>query len=393
MDFFSGVDAVLLLPTVAVVGVVAGFAAAGFAAAFLAARRSAVQPIPQDPHAETLVLAAVAADPACYARVAALRPDAFAVPAHRRDWQTIETNVAPFDPDAPDADPDSYQPGADAADLALLLDVAAAASDRVTLLRAGETVAGWWQDRQLYRGSADWVEGDDGTLLRRRQRPSLRRRALLATLGAAAAVVSLATNPHPELSWLWWCHLAALGVLTVVAAVVASVDFDTLLIDLETTFVGVLVAAVPAGAVAFSRDGVRPLLALAAVVVALVLLLKAAEWVTLWTFSGLARLRSLRARSAAFDAYVADRSALTSALGAGDLWLLPAAFGVPYLLFGSVTLLVAMLLVACVTALVGHVAALVRGRGRFAAFGPHLMWAWVGALAVLPVVEKAVFGR
>ena len=416
------------------------FALLAASAAHLAARRSVAQPLPQDVAAEAAVLAAVCARPDLYAKVSELTPEAFSDPLLRRAWVAVTELLAPPEPEAQDPEAESPEaesletqdadvapqrsalgsgelvaavrgvlaaagsgfagqvaPGAAAwraawESLEQRGDAACGAGGRdAGLLDAGRTLLGWQQDRLLYRGVADWEQDEGGNLVRTFRPPSRLRVTVLAFLGAAAGLSAALTAPAaPTLVWL--AHLASLAALTVLAAVIASVDFDTLLIDLEATVVGVLVAAAPATFVAFARDGWRPVALLVAATVGLVLLLKAAELVTLAAFSLLARLSRLRARSERFDAYVADRSALTSALGSGDLWLVPAAFGVPYLLVGSVSLLVVVLVVAGVTAIAGHVLARLRGRGRFAAFGPHLMWAWVAALALDGPAERLLLG-
>lgn len=422
--------------------VVALFAAAGVLAAHLAARRSVRQPLPHDLSAEARVIALVAADPKLYARVALLEVEAFTSGEHRQLWAAFRQALAPFDPQEADADPDSYQPGCTVEQLQAALPPElrtaltaivqkyptdaedAKASDNVTsgdvtsgdavsedvaglrrsqVLACGQVVLSWWQDRQLYRGGADWQwVDDDGSptdtqaaasgLQRTWRPPSPARQAGLALLGASAGAVALASSPHVAGQPLWWAHLLALLVLSVTAAVIASVDLDTLMIDLATVLWGVSAAAVPAAAVAVSRAGVAPLGWAGAVVAGLVLLLKLAEWSTLAVFALLTRLTALRRRFPGFDEYVRSRASLTTALGAGDLWLVPAAFGVPYLLFGSTALLVTMMLVACATAIVGHLLLRLRGGGRFAAFGPHLMWGWLGALLLWPLAGRVLFG-
>jgi hypothetical protein len=226
----------------------------GVAAVYVAARRSAVQPVGVDVAAEVALIAGVLEDPSLYRLVAVLEADDFAVEGHRAIWARLGELAVDDDDEAHQLE--AQQLGVPCRRLELSGDelrmvlsdeglgdavvdtVDAVARDRDALLAAGQSIQTCSGDRAM-TGLVPPVRGEvpDRPLVRVVGRVGAARVALTA-LGCAIAGWLIASAGAS--SWA----LAAGMVLVAGSAVCALVDLDTLYIDVPVLVVTGVLASV-----------------------------------------------------------------------------------------------------------------------------------------------------
>lgn len=325
----------------------------GAAGVLLAARRALVQPVPYDAALEEEFVALVEQFPhiARTLDVAVTNDLVCAHDLRGRLSVARASSVEASDPDVSDqALPGAHDPAEVPEDV------------RARYARMFALLSELHDDRVRFRGAADWLPGEDGVPVRRLARPSAARLALFVLLGAASGfVASLQDAP---------AAVAAVLLLGFAATVVSAVDADTLLIDFVSLWGAGGVALLLAASAAVSSGGV------------------AALWPLLWSVALVGGLLLLVGM-----VFFLLRG--VQGIGAGDLVVIPVAFGTPVLLTGELVVVSALLWVASTSAVVGHVVRAVRtgaGRASPLAFGPHLMWAHLPVILFAPAIARFLQG-
>ena len=352
--------------------------------AWFAARRSVHQPVAFNLDAERCVLATVALDPYEYMRLTELRPEMFALDAHRSTWATLTEQLSVL----PLLAPTTSRPDADLSianererkslteeTAGVVLEAVVAmlgvealselrAGDVDELLEAGAYILADFEDRTLLNGVSEIVPSHDDPerpLMRRFRRPGLLRVAssgvlLSVMLAAGFRLVELTATTVAGRSFAY----VSVVVLACGALLWALVDWDTFYLDTPTFWPLTALAWAAAAAAAFADGEPSRVLAGVAICVGGAIVFVGSNLV-----------------------YFLIRG--VNGMGFGDTLILFATAGVPTALSGSWQLgymsIIGSMLLGIIGWLLLRAAGRVTRESRFA-FGPYLAIGWAIGVAV-----------